>query len=397
VTNNLSDFQEIIPIAVDAELATSPMKSQITLKLDVLLDQDQFAHVLRATQLMDSLVSHAVLDKSDHQLIDNNASQLQPVQDNMLFNYQLTELNVVDAETVPGQEKCQINSRLLASQDHSLYVIAQKDNLLTDTHVKNAQQVKFHQTTTTISTISTTITTMSTHSKLAIPHNVMDNTRSEDQLLTTSTVEHVKPVNGHNSCQTPKELLVSKDHLLNADHAQPEDQMTDTHALTAQLVQFKIQTILQLVTFQLAVDNTISNLPLMVLLAVNAKHANGQLRFQTTQELLVSRDHSLNAQTASLDNLMTDINANNAHLVKYKTQEHRIDVLLQPVMDNTKSNFHLILNHAVDARTVNGQTSCQTNSSLNASQDQNQLAHVDKCIQLMDILVLTAQLVPSKA
>jgi hypothetical protein len=111
--------------------------------------------------------------------------------------------------------------------------------------------------------------------------------RSEELLLTSSTVDHVTLANGLNSSQTHKEQHVSRDHLLIAHHAQQEDQMTDTLVLTAQLVQSKIQTMFKHVIFQVALEHPISNSQLMVLHVEDVKHAHGQHKFQITLELLV--------------------------------------------------------------------------------------------------------------
>jgi len=86
----------------------------------------------------------------------------------------------------------------------------------------------------------------------------------------------------------------------------------DTHALIAQLDQSKIQTILKHAMFQLAMDNTISNSQLMDNHVEDANHANGQDKFQTTRDLLVSLDLSLYAETALLKDLLITTHASNA-------------------------------------------------------------------------------------
>jgi hypothetical protein len=60
----------------------------------------------------------------------------------------------------------------------------------------------------------------------------------------------------------------------------------------------------------------------------DAQHAPGQDKFQTTRELPVSTDHSLNAQTASPEDQMIITHANNAHSDKFKTQLTCKDVSL---------------------------------------------------------------------
>lgn len=111
--------------------------------------------------------------------------------DNMLFNFQLIEPNVVDAKTVPGQEKSQINSNKHVFQDQlSHAVTVEQDNLPINTLANNAQQDKFNQLP------------MLKHATL---QHVPDNIRLDLLLSLTSTVEHVKLANGHNTCQMLKE------------------------------------------------------------------------------------------------------------------------------------------------------------------------------------------------
>jgi hypothetical protein len=69
-----------------------------------------------------------------------------------------------------------------------------------------------------------------------------------------------------------------------------------------------------------ALDNMTSNCQSTHNHVEDARPANGQDKFQTKEELLVSTDHSLNAQTASLRDQPTTTLANNAHSVKFKTQ-----------------------------------------------------------------------------
>lgn len=129
----------------------------------------------------------------------------------------------------------------------------------------------------------------------------------------------------------------------------------------------------------------------------DAKHANGQDKFQTTQELNVSSDHSLNAQIALPADLLMDIHASHAQLVKFRTQQTCQNVLTEHVVDSTKSNFHMITNPAVDVKTANGQPSCQINSGPLVLKDQRLIVDVEKDNLQMDTLANNAQLEPSRA
>ena len=119
-----------------------------------------------------------------------------------------------------------------------------------------------------------------------LDHNALVNIRSLSQLMKL-TVEDVINANGHNSCQTPLDLNASRD-LLPIAIALAEDQILDINVRDAQLVKFKIQTILKFATLQSVMDNTRSEDQLMPTHAENAKTANSQDIFQTTLELHVS-------------------------------------------------------------------------------------------------------------
>jgi len=140
---------------------------------------------------MDMPVINVHSVKLDLQLIEACALTLQPVLDNMLFNFQLIVSIVVDAKTVLGQEKSQINSNNNVFQDQlSHAVTVEQDNLPINTLANNAQQDKFNQLP------------MLKHATL---QHVPDNIRLDLLLSLTSTVEHVKLANGHNTCQMLKE------------------------------------------------------------------------------------------------------------------------------------------------------------------------------------------------
>jgi hypothetical protein len=104
--------------------------------------------------------------------------------------------HAVDARLANGHNSCQINSKLNVLLDHSLYAAAEKSNQLTDTLVRNAQ----------LDSSKTQIT----HRDVLDQH-AQDNTKSNSQLM-SSIVEDVTSANGQDSCQTPKELNVSRDH-----------------------------------------------------------------------------------------------------------------------------------------------------------------------------------------
>lgn len=80
--------------------------------------------------------------------------------------------------------------------DQLLFATADKNNLLMDTHAKPAQ----------LDTSKVWLTKNNVLDQI-----VEDNTRSNSQLIPT-TVEDVRPANGHNSLQTPKRLNASQDH-----------------------------------------------------------------------------------------------------------------------------------------------------------------------------------------
>jgi hypothetical protein len=86
---------------------------------------------------------------------------------------------------------------------------------------------------------------------------------------------------------------------------------------------------------------------------------------QTELELNVLPDHLLTA-TVSAEDQVLDINARDAQPVKFNTQMTQLYAFNQPVMDNTKSPDQLTQPHAVNAKTANGQDTCQITRELNA-------------------------------
>jgi hypothetical protein len=294
---HLSDSQEITPIVVDAEHAISHKKSQTILKPDVSEDPWLTVIALKEESIKDTDVLNAQQDKSwiDQTEIWILALLHQDVPDNTPSNLLLMLLTVEDAEHVPGQERFQINLEQLVSLDHLLSaMIALLDNLPINTHAKPAQLDKFNQ--------------QPIH-KHATLHHVLEDIKLDIQSTTFNAVD-VKLATGQSKCQMPEELPVLIDHLLSAIVALRDNPMTDTLALHAQLDKSMITELLLLVskhslqltlrhaTHHNVLDNMISNFQSIHHNVEDAKHANGQLKFQTTRELDVSEDHLLNAQIA---------------------------------------------------------------------------------------------------
>lgn len=300
----------------------------------------------------------------------------------MLSNKLLMPEPVEDVSTATGQEKSQINSEPLVSQDHWLFaMIAPPDNQPTDIHASNAQPDKFK-----FSMIKRDATDQLALKDIKSP-----------LLLIISTVEDARHADGHNTCQMLRETNASSDQELPAMIALPDNQMMDTHALLAQLDPSKIQTKLTDAMSHNAEESMTLDWLSTIDHAEDAKPANGQDKFQTMRRLLVSTDHLLNAQTASLEDQLITTLANNAHSIKFKTQLTWEDASLEPAMVLDKSNNHMTLRAAVSARLADGQHSCQTSPRLNALLDHLPSVTAERNNQLMDILASHAQLVPSKA
>lgn len=87
----------------------------------------------------------------------------------------------------------------------------------------------------------------------------------------------------------------------------------DTLVKHAQLDKSKIQTTLEDAMPLNALDNMTSNCQSTHNHVEDARPANGQDKFQTKEELLVSTDHSSNAQTASLEDHKITTPAKDAH------------------------------------------------------------------------------------
>jgi hypothetical protein len=210
------------------------------LEPDVSPDQDQTALVLKDMVIKDMPVSTAQLVKLELLLVlptllvdtPTPVSTHQPVQVLTKLDLPLTPLHAEDAKLANTQDLSQINSKLNVLPDLLLTAkTALPDNQPMDTAVNNAQ---LDQSKTQIML------------RDATDQHVLDNIKSDFQSATSNAVD-VRPVNGHNTCQTPQELNASLDHLLFAHHAQLEDQMTDTHVLPAQPDKLHPQTLVSLI------------------------------------------------------------------------------------------------------------------------------------------------------
>jgi hypothetical protein len=142
------------------------------------------------------------------------------------------------------------------------------------------------------------------------------------------------------------------------------------------------------VSLHTAVVLTKSEDQLMLIHAVLVKTANGQYIFQTTRELSVLEDHSLNV-TASANILKTDTHANNANMDKDKIQETLKDVsMLQDATKETKLSVSVTLKAATNAEHASFHKSQETIDQ--SAIDQDQLVNVPKDTPLMDTLVFHA-------
>lgn len=229
----------------------------------------------------------------------------------------------------------------------------------------------------------------------AIPHNVPDNTPLELLLIASHAVD-APLAHGQLKFQMLPEVDALTDLSLLAQIADRDNQMMDTHVKPAQLVKSKIQTTPEHAIELNALDNMTSNCQSTHNHVEDARPANGQDKFQTKEELLVSTDHSFNAQTASPEDHKTTTHVKDAQLVKFKTQITSTDVSLELAVDNTKSNLLLTHNHVEDVKTANGQDSCQINSRLNVLLDHSPSVDADLSNPLMDTHAKPAQLVISK-
>lgn len=204
-----------------------------------------------------------------------------------------------------------------------------------------------------------------------------------------STVEDVILANGHNSCQTSLDHNASHKKKLIAT-AQAEDQTSDTHAKDAQLVKFRIQTILEFATLQSVMELTKSEDQLMLLHVEDAKTANGQDTFQTNRELNVFQDQFLSAIALAKIQLM-DIPVNSAHSDKDKIQPTIRDVLqLQDVTLEIRFSVSEMLKTAIDAEHALFHSS-QDKTEVSAI-DQDQLADAHRNTHLTDTNASVAEL-----
>jgi hypothetical protein len=141
-----------------------------------------------------------------------------------------------------------------------------------------------------------------------------------DLLETLPIVEDAEHAISHVRSQIKLKPDVLLDHLLIAI-ALKEEPIKVTLVSNAHLDKLETQETITktLASTQLnALANTLSNSQLILEIAVDAKTATGQHKFQIKVELNVSPDHLLFAMTAPQDNLLTDTLAKNAQLDKFK-------------------------------------------------------------------------------
>lgn len=277
------DSLEISLTVLDVNHAISQEKFQTLLKLNVLSDHLPKLTVDKEELMEATLLLSAMLEKSLTQEMPTNALEPKLAHRLTHINFQLITFHAVDAKFANGQDKFQTFQELDVSTDHLPHAqAAPRDNLLTDIAVKTAHQDKSlaHRTEDN-----------ATH------QDVLDNMKSE-LLSTTFHAVLVLFAHGHNNNQMLRELLVSTDHLLNAQAALRDNLSMDTLAKTAQLDKLRIQTTSRDAILHHVEVNMISNYQLTKPPVEDANHANGQDKFQTTRELLVLTDHSPTAQTA---------------------------------------------------------------------------------------------------
>lgn len=356
------------------------MKFQTTSKQDVSQDQDQLAHALKDLLTKDMLVLIAFQVKLLIQETKNNVSHQHLALVPTKFKLLLIELAAVDASLATSQDKFQTSPEPDVLTDLLLLADVLTDNQLMDTLARDAQLDKLHhQPSQRLATLQLALLLI-----------------KSDQLLVFSTVEDVRLAKHQISSQIPLELNALPDHLPTAQLAQPDNLMMDTHAKPAQLDQFKIQTMPDNATDQLALALTTFNLLLTTTPVEDAKPVNGQDKFQIHRELLVLTDHLLNAQTASQEDLLMDMPVNNAQSVKFKIQTTSPDVCQDHAQDNTKSNLHMTHNHVEDANNALGQDKCQINSNKDVLTDQLPFVVALRNNQLTDTAVNHAQKDSSK-
>jgi hypothetical protein len=340
--------------AVIALLAKDHNKFQTLRELHALTDLLPTAHHAHQEDLtMDTHALLAQLDSSKIQTICNNASN-HFAMDNTKFNNQSTLKLVEDVLTANGQDKFQTIKKLLVSTDHSQTAqTASREDLPITTPVSNAFQVKLKTqlTKTDVSALT-----------------VMEETKSNFH-MTQDHAEDARLAHSQDKSQTYQEQFASTDHLPHVVADKSNHQMV-TAALTAQQVQSRVSPTKRYVLDQIALNNTKSLLPLMSTAAEDVILATSHNSSQTELELNVLPDHLLTA-TVSAEDQVLDINARDAQPVKFNTQMTQLFACNQPVMDNTKSPDQLTQLHVVNAKTANGQDTCQTTRELNAFWDHS--------------------------
>jgi hypothetical protein len=308
VINSQSDSLEMQPHVVDAKDVTGHHKFQTQLlELDVLLDQDHHAHVLKDTVMK---VTHALSAHSD-----KLEQQLEPLEHTTLnalthqlamlatkFNLQLTLHHVEDAKLANSHNSSLMSLELNVLPDHLLLAqIALKDNQMMDTHVLLAQLDK---------------SKTPTMQEYATLQYVTECTRSNCQ-STKDHAENAKHANGQDKCQIMRELPVLTDHSLNAQTASREDQMTTTLVNNAHSDKSKTHKTKTDVSLELAMVLDKSNLLLITPAVEDVKLANGHNLPQTRPRLNVLLDQWLFV-TADRDNHKMDTHVKLAQLDKFK-------------------------------------------------------------------------------
>jgi hypothetical protein len=134
-----SDYQETQETAQHAEIATSQLRSQTTLKPDAWLDQRPTATAWREELLMDINALHAHQVKSEISLIQTKPDVLHNQSVTLTQSNLLMMLTHAEDANNAHSDNDQTNWELLVSQFHLLFANALRDNLLIDTHAKHAQ------------------------------------------------------------------------------------------------------------------------------------------------------------------------------------------------------------------------------------------------------------------
>jgi hypothetical protein len=246
-------------------------------------DHSLIATVFQEELKEDMHAPHANQVISPTQLTLTNVSLLHLVTKPIKLDRLSVPRLVEDALLANGQLKFQTRPELLVSQDHSLHAQAvSKDNLMMDTPASTAQLDKLR------------VLTMPSNATLL---NAQDNMLSDSLSMPIHAVL-VYNANGQDKFQTKLELLALIDNQLTAQAALPDNLMMDTLANNAHQTWLRIQITSRDATLHNASVSMISDWVSTFKLVEDATPVISQDKFQTSKELLVLTDHSLNAQTA---------------------------------------------------------------------------------------------------